>query len=422
MSDVIRSCSKTRPSIRSHDNHCRQIVLPLNQLEYIDIWEDPRKVREKISGAMNQHPELFPHAMREDGYHLTGFTKTSKKMSGVRLRQIRVGKIRYYLRPSFLMKYHTGTVEELSGPLFFMSIGVPPWALTRVFGKNDMFWHRHLERLGKNSLVGTTIACGSDIPKHIAADEHHAKWGEKKGYVGMTVGEGCILGMGLSAGADEESLKEAYGDFKNESSMLEPSYSPETVNTDGWTATGNAFVHLFSTVTVILCFLHGFLKIRNRGRKERELHQSVWEVYRAETIEEFRMKMKELVTWATVSTDLRAAVLEPVKKLAGRVEQYAKSYSHPKCLRTSNMVDRLMNRLTRFLYDGRGLHGHQHSSELRLRGWALVRNFTPYAPRSNTRREFTSPAHAINKKVYHSHWLHNLNIATSLGGYRNLST
>jgi hypothetical protein len=192
------------------------------------------------------------------------------------------------------------------------------------------------------------------------------------------------------------------------------------VNTDGWTATGNAFVHLFPTVVVILCFLHGFLKIRDRGRKERVLHNKIWDAYRAQTVKDFRARISELASWA-MTAHLRPAILDPVLKLVGRVERYATSYSHPNCLRTSNMVDRLMNQLTRFLYDGRGLHGHQCSSELRLRGWALVRNFTPYAPRSNVARQYNSPAHAINKKLYHCNWLHNLNVATSLGGYRNFS-
>jgi hypothetical protein len=38
----------------------------------------------------------------------------------------------------------------------------------------------------------------------------------------------------------------------------------------------------------VLCFLHGFLKIRDRCRKARELHRRIWDVYRAATVEEFR--------------------------------------------------------------------------------------------------------------------------------------
>ena len=97
------------------------------------------------------------------------------------------------------------------------------------------------------------------------------------------------------------------------------------------------------------------------------------------------------------------------------------SYNHPGCHRTSNLVDRLMNRLTRFLYHGRGIHGHQPSSELRLRGWALLNNFRPFAPRSGQVRDYQSPAHRLNQKRYHHHWLHNLQVCASCQGRRALT-
>ncbi|MCA1807559.1 MAG: hypothetical protein LC687_06910 [Actinobacteria bacterium] len=46
---------------------------------------------------------------------------------------------------------------------------------------------------------------------------------------------------------------------------------PKTVNTDGWFSTQNAFTTLFPGIVTILCFLHGFLKVRDRGRSEHEL-------------------------------------------------------------------------------------------------------------------------------------------------------
>ncbi|MCH8244070.1 MAG: hypothetical protein IH897_15890 [Planctomycetes bacterium] len=64
------------------------------------------------------------------------------------------------------------------------------------------------------------------------------------------------------------------------------------------------------------------------------------------------------------------------------------------------------------------MHGHQATSEFRLRGWALLQNFRPFAPRSNQPREYRSPAHRLNRKEYHSHWLHNLQLSTSLMGYK----
>src|SRR5208337_5374842 len=104
-------------------------------------------------------------------------------------------------------------------------------------GHNDMFWYRLIERLGRNSLVGTTVHDPAQLPSHLAADEHHADWAGQKGYVATTVGAGCVLGVGLTAWADDAHLEEAYAVFAAEARDVEPEYAPETVNTDGWAAT-----------------------------------------------------------------------------------------------------------------------------------------------------------------------------------------
>ena len=51
------------------------------------------------------------------------------------------------------------------------------------------------------------------------------------------------------------------------SRAVKADYAPQTVNTDGWFATRNAFRTLFPSIALVLCFLHGFLKIRNRCRQ-----------------------------------------------------------------------------------------------------------------------------------------------------------
>ena len=126
----------------------------------------------------------------------------------------------------------------------------------------------------------------SRLPAHLAADEHHADWSGQKGYVATTVGGGCILGIALTSAADDIHLQESYGAFAAEARDVDPGYAPETVNTDGWAATRNAFRALFPSIAVVLCFLHGFLKVRDRCRKARDLHGRVWDVYRAATAEE----------------------------------------------------------------------------------------------------------------------------------------
>ena len=127
-----------------------------------------------------------------------------------------------------------------------------------------MYWYRLIERLGRNSLVGTTVRDAAALPVHLAADEHHADWAGRKGYVATTVGGGCILGVALTSSADDVHLQEAYGVFAAEARDVAPEDAPETVNTDGWAATQKAFLVWFPLITVVLCFLHGFLKLRDR--------------------------------------------------------------------------------------------------------------------------------------------------------------
>jgi len=386
--------------------------------EYDDLWKDPSRVRACLDAQASESPELFPPGFTA-GYGLHGFGRESRKLPGIRLRKIVLANGNaYWLRPSFVSSYLTGTVDELAYPLLLATHGVPVWLLTIGFGHNDMYWYRVIERLGRNSLVGTTVQVSSQLPEHLTADEHHVDWAGQKGYLATTVGKDCILGLALTSSADDAHLQQAYGVFAAEARNLTPDYAPQTVNTDGWAPTQNAFGSLFSTITVVLCFLHGFLKIRERGRKARELHRRVWDVYRAPTADDFRSLMQGLQEWCSTQT-FPTTVKEMLVKLWNKTESYAVAYDHPGCHRTSNAVDRPMNRLGRVLYAGRGLHGHQSSSERRLRGWALLLNFRPYAPRAGHHRAHDSPVHRLNGQRYHEHWLHNLMVSTSLMGDKN---
>ena len=396
----------------------KQIVIPMTRPQYDEIWLDTRRVRAVVAEWVRSAPELFPAGFAR-GYRLHGFGRESRKLPGLKLRKVVTADgASYWLRPSFIAGYMAGTVDELAYPLLLASYGAPPWLLKIGFGHGQMYWHRLVERLGRSSLVGATVGDPARLPEHLAADEHHVDWAGRAGYVATTVGGGCILGVALTDAADDVHLREAYGVFAAEAKDVAPDYAPETVNTDGWVATRNAFQGLFPAIAVILCFLHGFLKVRDRCRKARDLHRRIWEVYRAATAEEFRRRMDELRSWGATQT-WTAPAREMMEKLWSKTESYAAAYDHPGCHRTSNAVDRPMDRLCRPMYAGRGLHGHQGSSERRLRGWALLMNFRSFAPRGKDPRAFDSPAHRLNGKRYHEHWLHNLMASTSLMGFRN---
>ena len=141
--------------------------------------------------------------------------------------------------------------------------------------------------------------------------------------------------------------------------------TPETVNTDGGKATPAAWRTLFPKLAVILCFLHGFLKIRDRGRQAFAPHRKVWEVYRATSAQAFCEAMESFRQWCTARWQ-SGPIHEALEKLSGLTEEDVLSSSHPGCHRTSNAVDRPMNALDRLLYAHRTLHGHLDTAELQL--------------------------------------------------------
>jgi hypothetical protein len=299
---------------------------------------------------------------------------------------------------------------------------VPYWALTEVFGRSPMHWHRLERSLGRSSLVGTTVQRAEDLPRHLVADEKHTTRAGEKVYVAATAGGGCCLGMAVAKTAGADDLIEAYGVFRDEAVFLDPKYRPETVNTDGWPATQAAWRALFKGVTLILCFLHSFLKIRDRAKHLGEafdaLRERVWGAYHAPDARTFSQRLRRLREWAEMNVD-KALVREKVLSLCGKREAFAVAYAHPGCHRTSNPVDRLLRRLDYHLYCTQHLHGSIEAAEQGLRGWSLIQNFAPSNPETVRKSPgLRSPAERLNGKHYHPEWLQNLLVSASLGGYR----
>src|SRR5208283_4147760 len=204
----------------------KQIVIPMIRQQYDEIWQDAERLRAFVDEWAQLAPELFPEDF-DQGYCLHGFGRESRKLPGLKLRKIVLADgTPYWLRPSFVTSSMTGTVDQLAYPLLLAAHGVPPWLLTIGFGHSDMYWYRVIERLGRNSLVGTTVHDSAQLPEHLVADEHHADWAGQKGYIPTTVGGGCILGVALTAAADDVHLQEAYGVFAAEARDVDPGYAP----------------------------------------------------------------------------------------------------------------------------------------------------------------------------------------------------
>jgi hypothetical protein len=402
-----------------------RVILPISYEEYAQKSEDGETFRQWVDEMIEEYPELFPQEI-EGGYVLHDKLPESVKLTGVCFRRIKLKRANengqqqvLTIGTSDVMPYMVGYTDEVEKALFLRRFGVPYWGLSYVFGKNDEYWYHMTAHFGRYEIVGTVVKDASRLPIDLLADEKHVHFNGEKGYIATTVGGDCVLGASLALAADEAALKDAYGYFKAEAQLLDPKYSPQTVNTDGWLPTQKAWLALFSTITVIQCFLHAFLKIRARTKKRfksifADIQQLVWDSYQADNRHDFLAQIADFQLWA--HAHLSGPALDAVDKLCANSPAFALAFDFPQAHRTSNMIDRHMIPLDRWLFAARSFHGHWVSAEYQIRAWVLFHDFMPFCPRAKIRDSFSSPVHQLNHSVYHDNWLHNLLISTSCAG------
>jgi hypothetical protein len=387
---------------------------------YEKCMKDHEEFRKFLMATYTMFPEIFPVDFVY-GFNFHDVV-TSRKQNGFSMRRIRLkNNAVYQIRPSFMMPYMIAMTIEVEKALFLRRWGVPFEALAYVFGRDAMYWQRAYLSIGRNSIVGTTIKSPERLPDDLAADEKHTRMNGEKVFIATTASQECILGCSLAENAGAEKLTEAYGEFKKEAQNLNPEYAPKTVNTDGWEATQTSWKSLFPTVVTILCFLHAFLKIKDRSRRSKELLKiigdKVWNSYRSLTQAQFSQQIRRLKEWATNLED--SPVKKAVLDLCGKASKFKAAYQNPTAHRTSNMVDRLMNYQDRLLYASQYFHGTAETTRLSLRAMALIWNFHPYGTRMRCNTpDYVSPFHRLNKFCYHDNWLQNLLVASSMGGWR----
>ena len=195
-------------------------------------------------------------------------------------------------------------------------------------------WYRLVCGLGRFSVVGTTVR-QAEVPAHLLADEHHQPLDGQKVYIATTVADGCCLGAEPAATAGTDDLKAAYEVFKDEARDIAPEYAPKTVSTDGWKGTQAAWKALFQRVVILQCFLHAWLKIRDRAKHLKELFadvsRRVWEAFHAPDRRSFGQRLRWLRQWAnrTPHGDRPGEGPRPVRQARAVVEGVPPSRGPP---------------------------------------------------------------------------------------------
>jgi hypothetical protein len=399
----------------------RTIRLPLAESEYDRFLSDRAYAKARLEELYEEIPEVFPAAFPW-GYALYGFTEPSVKQE-IRCRRIRLDQDQtvFAIAPAFVMPYMTGLTQEVEHALFLMRFHVPCWAIAHVFGREAMYWYRLERGLGRFSIVGTTVKHPEQLPKDLVADEKHSWLKGERVYIATTAAKDCILGASVAKSASQTDLEKAYGVFASEAQAMDADYAPETVNTDGWSATQHAWKALFHQITVILCFLHAFIKIRDRAKKAfgelgQEVQKRVWDAYHAPSKRAFAQRLRRLRAWASEvlpASEMKQKTLD----LCDKRDAFSPSYDHPLAHRTSNMVDRLMRFLDRAFFNAQYFHGLPESAENRVRALALLWNFCPSSPQTVKKHGGqSSPAERLNGKCYADNWLENLLVSGSMNG------
>ena len=397
----------------------RIICLPFSRASYPSIVEDPKLFRNYLDEKIARFPELFPKEI-EEGY-LMKDSRVSKRLK-LLTRRIKAGKHSYTIRPSFVTPYWTGFIDDVEKAMFLRKFAVPFWALTYVFGRSDMYWYRLEQHIGHVSIVGTTVRDPDDLPVHVVADEKHSKDRGEKCYIATTCGSNCVLGSSVAMNVDEAALTNAYGVFKTEARQLKVDYQPKTVNTDGWQATILAWQTLFSSILIIACFLHVYIKLRDRAKvkfKEffGEVADKLWDCYKAPSKASFSQRLRRLGEWLKAK-EAPDFMQEKIARMRVNKISFTVAYDYSDAHRTSNSVDRLMGFMDRYLFSTRYFHGkYGIAAEYSIRSWALIYNFAPSNPTTiRLHHGLKSPAERLNKFRYHDNWLQYILISSSQKG------
>ena len=303
----------------------RVIRLPFEESAYTEIVDDPELFRAYVDDYLTKFAELLPDSMQLS-YHLDEIRYSKRQQ--LYYRRVKVGKLKYTIQPSFITPYWTANCEEVAYPLRLIHQGTSFDLIVEGYGRHADYWYRIFLHIGRFSIVGTTASHQGVAPKHLAADEKISHWCGEEICICTTASEDCLWGAEASQSSDEAGLEQGYSIFKQEAQLLEEGYQPETVNTDGWKATRKAWKNLFESVVLILCFLHGYLKIRSTSKKlacKNELMNLVWEAYEQECKEDFLLKTTELEQWANKNIE-HQSTHENVLKLCNKATKYAAYY------------------------------------------------------------------------------------------------
>lgn len=134
-----------KADVQSTHRSNKTICLPFSQQDYNANVNDPINFRKCIDDRIKLFPELFPSEIT-NGYQMKDIYLSKKR--SIMIRRIQIDDTAYTIRPSYLMPYLTGIVDEIDKALFMRKFNVPFWGLSYAFGKDPMYWYAFTSKYG----------------------------------------------------------------------------------------------------------------------------------------------------------------------------------------------------------------------------------------------------------------------------------
>ena len=271
---VEKKSRHKRKELLSETNRGRQTIrIPIDKKAYEVMLSSPHVFRDTLDELMKQYPALFPQVILSKGYQLKE-SRHSQKMTDFTYYTIRTKdrKHTYTVQPCFVLPYLTGYTQQVADAIELMMYGVPCHKITHLFGRNDSYWDNLFNSFGRFSVVGTLVKNAEDLPEDYCADEKITHWNGEKISVCMVAANNCLFCCEATLSSCTKGLERAYGVFKQQACWLKKHFAPKSINIDGWKATRLALSNLFASTLLVLCFLHGFIKIRNVAQKEPQVN------------------------------------------------------------------------------------------------------------------------------------------------------
>lgn len=133
-------------------------------------------------------------------------------------------------------------------------------------------------------------------------------------------------------------------------------------------------------------------RIKNCSKKRcqslyAKIEQQVWDIYHATDRQDFFRQMADFQIWAT--RELTGPVLEAAHKLCAKADSFALAFDHPSAYRTSNMIDRHIIPLDRWLFASRHFHGNWSSLNSRYAPGCSFTTSHPTVPEPGLRNKLS---------------------------------